>query len=169
MGVNLTQLDTETSDLDLIIGPTGALDSSVWEVSTKIAGSVHSISDTEPVFSSLRVALDQSILSVDTGSKPIWYKLLGGSVGIEVSFGETTGSNVDFSHFTDGTRDVSVGSVDNEKLNIDHTLTGRDNILLSRQEGRIVVDAGNGKVRDGSLSLSRTKHVDDTDVLCKTL
>jgi len=165
MRIDLSQLDSESSDLDLIVGSSSALDGSIGEVSTEISSPVHSISRSEPELSS--GSTDERIDSVsEDGSlrEPVLDELLLGRFGVEVTFSHSSGSNVELSDFSDGTLDVPVGSVDDEELDVDHPLSGRHDVLLSSEEGPINGDWRDREVGDGSLGLGRTVHVDDSDV-----
>lgn len=135
MSVNFTQLDSESTDLDLVVSSTGALDRSIRQVSSEITGSVHSVSDTLPVLRSRGRGrsvnrMSQSIGSFDAFPEPVLDKLFGSRSGIQVTLAQASGSNVDLSDLSNRTRDISLCTVDNQQLHIDHSLSGGHDILL---------------------------------------
>lgn len=165
MGIDLSQLDSESSDLDLIVGSSSAFDGSIGEVSTEVSSPVHPISRSEPELSS--GSTDERIDSVsEDGSlrEPVLDELLLGCFGVEVTFGHSSGSNVELSDLSDGALDVPIGSVDDEELDVDHSLSGRHDVLLSSEEGSVDRDGRDSEVGDGSLGLGGSVHVDDPDV-----
>jgi hypothetical protein len=173
VSVDLTKLNAEAADLDLIVGATRTLHGAIRQISTKVTGTVHPVTDTKPELGfRLRLAvlgITQRVPPFYALSEPVGDKLLLGGFRVEVSLGEPTGSHVNFAALPDSTRNISVGSVDNQELDVNHTLSSRHDVLLTLKEGGVIVDAGNGKVGDGPLGFGRTVHVDDSDILSKVL
>ncbi|KAH3682818.1 hypothetical protein WICPIJ_006211 [Wickerhamomyces pijperi] len=144
VGVDFTQFDSETSNLDLIIGPTTTLGVPVRQITTQVTGSVQSVSWTLPELSP-------------------WFTLT------TVPFRQTSSTDIDLTNFTNTTSLGSVVSVDNQQLDVLHTFTSRHDILLRFQEGRVMRSGGNFEIRNCSLRFSGTVHVNDEHVLGQSL
>jgi hypothetical protein len=162
MSIDLSQLDPETSDLDLVVGSSGALNSPVRQITTEITRPVHSVSDTLPVFALGLVG--DGILALHALAEPVHDKLFLGSVGVQVALGQTSRSDVDLSDLSYCTWNIPVGPVDDQKLHVNHTLSSGHDVLLVGHESAILADGRDGKVRDGTLGLGGTVHIDDSNV-----
>ena len=108
------------------------------------------------------------ILTLDVGCEPVGNELLLGR-RLQVSLCETTRSDVDLSNLTDSTKDVAIVSVDNKKLDVDHSGSGGHDVLLGGEESAVIVDAGDSEVGHGALRLGRSVHVDDSHILGEIL
>lgn len=162
VGVDLAELDTEPSDLDLIVGPPRALDRPVGEVASQVPRPVHPVPHALPELARRRTL--HRVLPRNVGAEPVLDELLRRRGRVEVALGEPSGTDVELSDLADRAGHVSVDAVDDEKLNVDHPLAGGHDVFLGREEGRVGRERGDREVRDGALGLGRAVHVDDADV-----
>ncbi|KAH3663556.1 hypothetical protein OGAPHI_004957 [Ogataea philodendri] len=116
MGVNLTQLNSETSDLDLIVSTTTTFAVSVRQVSSKISSTVKSVSWALPNLSPWLTLVKFFILgnefvwgSVPVGDEFLFIEL----VVLSVTFSKTSSSHVNLTNLTNTTGLGSVVSINN--------------------------------------------------------
>jgi hypothetical protein len=170
VGVNLAEFDAETTDLDLVVRSSGALDGTVGVVTPKVSRTVHPVPHSLPPRLPLRISRLDRVFTLNTGTEPVLDELLSRRIGeLEVTLSETARANVNLADFADGADLVLVLSVDDEELNVDHTLTGRHDVLAGLEEDGVLRERRDGEVRDGALCLGSTEHVDDAAVLGELL
>lgn len=140
--VDFAELDPEATDLDLIVGATGALDGPVRVVSTEVARPVHPVADPVPPRLPRRFGirhLRDRVDALDTLAEPVLDEFLARRIRqLQVTLGETARTNVDLADFADRADLVLVGPVDDEKLHVDHALASRHDVFARLQECRVL-------------------------------
>src|SRR6266850_3017398 len=90
MGINLSQLYTETPDFNLIVGAPGTFYNAVRHVTTEVPGAIHSVANSFPVFSfwsgkSAVRWLKECVLSLSCWREPVQDELLSRGNWIRIS------------------------------------------------------------------------------------
>jgi hypothetical protein len=165
VSVDFAEFDSESTNLDLVVRATGTFDGSIWVVATEIPSPVHPVANSVPPLLPRFVGSGDTVLTLDSDSEPVLDEFLRSRFRkLKVTFCESSRSYVDFSDLTDSAKLVLVVAVDDEELNVDHAFSGRHDVFPRLEEGRVFRKRRDREVRDGSLSFSRSKHVDDAAV-----
>jgi hypothetical protein len=143
MNIDLTQLDSESTNLDLVVGTSRTLHDTIRSVPAQITRPVHPIADALPIpgFRPGKAIwrMEDSISPwVFFFREPVVDKLLRRGARIEVSFRQTSRPYVDFADLAYGTGDIPVVPVNDEKLDVDHTLASGHDVLLGCKERRVL-------------------------------
>ncbi|KAI6751765.1 hypothetical protein HG531_006461 [Fusarium graminearum] len=167
VAVNFVKLDSETSNLDLVIGSTGSFNIARLKVTPQITCAVKTVTgnislESGVVLIQVRVGLNPLVRFNKPRSNELFRVQC---CVISVSLGETSGTDVDLTNLTNSTNLVAVLAVDDKELHILHSLTGWHGVSENVQSVGVLGAAGDLEVADSSLCLGCSIHVDNVGIL----
>jgi hypothetical protein len=159
VAIHLIELDSESSDLDLVISPTSALDITAFKVAAQVTCAVEPIPRPLP-----QVRLPPGLVLADlfiglfprlVVHEPVRHELFAGLLRIpKVAFSETSRTEVNLAYFSHAADPLGVLPVHDEQLYVLHALSGRHRVLELIQKIWLMLSAWDLIVRHGTLSLS---------------
>ncbi|KAI6762879.1 hypothetical protein HG530_008859 [Fusarium avenaceum] len=169
VAIDLVELNTETTNLDLVISSASGLNITGFKITSQVSCAIQTISgdvtlESWIVLAQIRISLNPFV-RID---KPRSDKLLSVKFRVVSVFGgKTSGAHIQLANFANSANPVTVLTVDNEELHVLHTLAGGHSVTKSIQSIRISGVAGNLEVTNSSLGLGCSIHVDNVGILRK--